>query len=665
MQKFVNITSHIKDMGSVQSTTTVSVLADGEEESPFAIRRCPGYSAGTYKRPPEFQTMQDCLLHSYKEFADKPYLGYRKKTNGQLENVFTFKTYKECEEIAYNFGSGLINGPGIKPQEFVGIYSENRVEWVNMIDVSAIYGHVIVSLYDTFGVEALGQLIMHSRMKCIMTSFKKAEKLLALLRTNKYEVQTVILITDEGEDYQKLKNDFTALQVNFYTFDDICQLGKANRQPLPKVEPEWIHYVCYSSGTTGNPKGVIISHRSQASNTLDCYLALRFQDVDTHHLSYLPLAHVFERIGISITSFVGGRIGFFNGDIRRLTEDMQILKPTHLSAVPRVITRIYDVVQENLKGSIVKKTLFYSLYYWKRFWLKRGYTTPLADKLVFNNINNTIGGEIRQFIVGGAAMDPWIHEFMQFATGIPMRVGYGLTEIGSGNVCNPMDVRYSKPGTVGGPLPNSEVRLLPLEDFDDPLCGEILMGGEANCSGYLFDEEATNNLFVDEEHHWIHTGDVAKWDEDGYLVLVDRIRSIFKLAQGEYVAAELLTSIFETIPLISQIFIYGDSTRPCLVAIVVPDRKSVADFLKLPKITQEQYKEACESKELCDEILKQLNAIAQEKNLPGYEKVRAVSCESEDWTIANDCLTPTFKLKRKKLTIKYHDKIEQLYQSIH
>ncbi|KAH0790644.1 AMP-binding enzyme family protein [Histomonas meleagridis] len=652
-------------MGSAQSATTVSVIADGEEPGPFATRRCPGYSSGPYMLPPEYQTMQDIILHSYKEFPDHPYLGRREKgPDGTLNKFYTFKTYKECETIAYNFGSGLIAGPGIQPQGFVGIYAENRTEWVNMIDVSCLYGHVIVSLYDTLSKDVIGTLIKHSKMTCLIVSASKSPKLLDILQNDKHELKTIIFLPDDGVPYDDIQSQYESLQLNFYTFDQICEIGSQNRQPLPKVEPEWIHYVCYSSGTTGVPKGVIISHRSQASNTLDCYLSLHFQDVETHHLSYLPLPHVFERIGISITSFVGGRIGFFSGSIARLVEDMQILKPTHLSAVPRVINRIYDSVQQQLQSSVVKKTLFYGLFYWKRFWLQRGYTTPLADRLVFNNINKTVGGEIRQFIVGGAAMDPWIHEFMQFATGIPMRVGYGLTEIGSGNICNPMDVRYSKPGTVGGPLPNSEVRLDPIEDYDDPTCGEILMGGQANCSGYLYDEEATARLFADPEKHWIHTGDVAKWDEDGYLVLVDRMRSIFKLAQGEYIAAELLSSMFEGAQIVSQIFIYGDSSRSSLVAIVVPDKQQVAKFLGLESISDQQYVNACNSNELKNEVLRQLDVIAVTKNLPGYEKIRAVDCVPDEWTIANDLLTPTFKLKRKKLAEKYKDKIEELYNSI-
>ena len=651
-------------MGSAPSATTVSVLATGEQEGPFAIRRCPGFEDKPFQNPPDCQTMQDCAKRSFKMFPDRPYLGRRLWINGNLDNKFTFKTYRECEEEALNFGSGLIDKLGMKPQSFVGLYAENRLEWVQVINVSALYGHAIVSLYDTFGVDALNVIIQHSKISVVIVSQKNIMKLVDLLKKDKHNVKHVIFLEDHTttsvDDVRKAVEE---AGVEFHTWQEICDHGKDHRQELPVVDPEWIHYVCYSSGTTGSPKGVIISHRSQCSNTLNCFYSLKF-DENSRHLSYMPLAHVFERIGISITSYVGGRIGFFSGSIPKLMEDMQILKPTHLSAVPRVIARINDTIQATLeKSSKFKRTVFWGMYYWKRFWLKRGYTTPLADSLVFNTIKAKTGGCIKQFIVGGAAMDPFVHEFVQFCTGIPMRVGYGLTEIGAGNICNPFDVRYTKPGTVGGPLCNCEVRLEPLPDYDDPLCGQILMGGQCLCSGYLYDEDATNKLFVDDKHTWIRTGDVGKWDEDHYLMVVDRMGSIFKLSQGEYVAAELLTQTFESVnpKVCDQIFIYGDSTRNCLVAIVVPNRDSVAKFLGKTSITDDEYKEACGTEALCNEIKDRLEKFAIEKNLPGYERVRSVACEWDPWTVDNGCMTPTLKLKRKILTERYKQKIEELY----
>ncbi|KAK8845921.1 hypothetical protein M9Y10_020855 [Tritrichomonas musculus] len=659
-------------MGSEESKPNISVIAEGEQPGPFAVRRSPGFEKGFYLNPPEYQTIQDIILASYKKYANNPYIGQRERKGDQFANKFTFKTYKECETIAYQFGSGLIS-LGVQPRDFIGVYSGNCPEWIHMIDVSALYGHVIAALYDTFGLEILGKLISSSKLETILVSTKNASKLLELMKNDKYSVQRVILFSDPNLSTDSLKDGFQSCDINFYTFNDILEIGKNDIKPLPKVEPDWLHYICFSSGTTGMPKGVMISHRSQVSNTINCKTQLGITQ-NSRHLSYLPLPHVFERVAISTILFAGGSIGVFSGSIPRLTEDMQILQPTHLTAVPRVINRIYDNIMNKLhSSSYIKQGIFWGCWYWKRFWLKRNEKTPFVDRLVFDSINKQLGGKVGLFLIGGAALNPWIHEFIGFATGSQMGVGYGLSEVGSGVVCNPLDLRYSKPGTVGGPMMNCEVRIEPIPDYDDPECGEILICGQCNCSGYLNDEQATKELFIDEKNrlgdgaakgtNWIHTGDVGKWDDEGYLMIVDRMRSIFKLSQGEYVAAELLTQTYEMAKVINQIFIYGDAMRTYLVAIVVPKISEVAVFLKKDRISNEEYENACKSKDFCDYVKEQLEKIAVEHNLPGYERIRAVACDSTEWTIANNMLTPTFKLRRKNLAAKYEKIIEDLYES--
>lgn len=659
-------------MGSEESKESVSVLAEGERPGPFAIRRCPGYEKGFYKNPPEFQTIQDMILASYKKHANNPYIGIRQRKGNLLDNKFTFKTYKECETIAYQFGSGLIS-LGVQPRDYVGIYSGNCPEWIHMIDVSSLYGIVIAALYDTFGQEILGKLIGNSKLETILVSMKNAPKLLQLMKINKYDVKRIILFNDPEQSYDSLKEDYQSLNIQFYIFNDILEIGKKDIKPIPKVEPEWIHYVCFSSGTTGMPKGVMISHRSQVSNSINCMTHFLITD-KSRHLSYLPLPHVFERVAISTIMHTGGCIGIYSGSIPKLTEDMQVLKPTHITAVPRVVNRIYENIMAKLdSSSYIKKGIFWGCWYWKRFWIKHGSTSLLADRIIFDKIKEQLGGEVTLFLIGGAAMNPWIHEFIGFATGCSMGVGYGLSEVGSGVICNPMDLRYSKPGTVGGPTMNCEVRLEPIEDYDDPECGEILICGQCNCSGYLNDEQATKSLFVDDKNrlgdgekkgtNWIHTGDVGKWDEEGYMMIVDRIRSIFKLSQGEYVAAELLSQTYELAKIVNQIFIYGNAMRSYLVAIVIPKISEVAAYLNKNKITQEEYVQACKSKDLCNYVKEQLDQVATEEKLTGYERIRAVYCDSTEWTIANNMLTPTFKLRRKNLADKYEKIIEELYES--
>jgi long-chain acyl-CoA synthetase len=648
-------------MGSPVSATTVSVLADGETESPFAIRRCPGYASQTLQLPPDLQTMQDVALTAFKKWGPKEYMGVRRPLpGGGWEPQFTFMTYSQCEEIARNLGSGLWAGLDIGPQQFLGIYSENRPEWTHTINATSLYGQTMVSLYDSFGENALGGLIEHSRMRAILVSQKNCGKLIQVLtKSGKHCLESVVMF---GRRDDEVVRAFENFGLRAATFDEVCASGERDRRPLPTIGREWIHYVCYSSGTTGIPKGVIISHRSMANNTLDCDLAIQLIPGSERHLCYLPLAHVFERCASQLVMRCGGKIGFLTSSLANLMTDIQILKPTMFCAVPRVIGRIHDAVMDTVStSSRLKRGIFWGMWYWKRFWVRRGWGSLLADAMVFNTLKQKVGGELRQFLIGGAAMDAWIHEFIQFATGIPVRVGYGLSELGSGNVINPFSCQWSKPGTVGGPMPNTEIRIEPISGYDDPLCGEILAGGQMLCSGYLHDEAQTRELFVNPERTWVRTGDIGKWDPDGYLMIVDRIRSVFKLSQGEFVAADLLTLTYELAPIVDQIFVYGDSSRDRLVAIVVPSRDKAAALFSKRTISNDEFKRICKEKRLIDEIQAQLNALADERKLPGYERIRGIACESEPWTCENDLLTPTFKLRRKKLADVYRRQIEELY----
>jgi long-chain acyl-CoA synthetase len=313
------------------------------------------------------------------------------------------------------------------------------------------------------------------------------------------------------------------------------------------------------------------------------------------------------------------------------------------------------------QSSFASRSLFWGLWYWKRFWLRRGSAAPIADKLVFGKIQAQTGGRINEWVIGGAALDPWIHEFMMYALGCGFRVGYGASELGSGNVVNPYDIRACVPGTCGGPLPNTELMLEPIQDYDDPECGEILAGGQMLCSGYLFDEEQTQKLFVDASRKWVRTGDIGKWDEHNYLKIVDRIRSVFKLAQGEYVAAEMVTQAYEDCRFISQLFVYGDSTKTYLVGIVVPRAEAVASFLGKDRINEEEFGEACRSDGLRQAIMSEMDATAAAKRLFEFQCVKAIHVDSRAWTPDNDLLTPTFKIRRRALAEYYKTQIDALY----
>jgi long-chain acyl-CoA synthetase len=283
--------------------------------------------------------------------------------------------------------------------------------------------------------------------------------------------------------------------------------------------------------------------------------------------------------------------------------------------------------------------------------------------LVFDQFTKRFGGAVTQVVVAGAVIDPGLQEFFQIFFGAPLRNGYGYTEVGTATIIGPDDIRSCRTGFSGGPVVHTEVRIEPCEGFDDPECSEIILAGDSCCSGYLYDEEQTRALFIDDTRRAIRTGDVGKF-VDGYLKVVDRLRSIFKLSQGEYVAAEMVTQDYADCKYIQQLFVYGDSGRSCLVGVIVVNPAEVAAFLGTESLSPAELERACASDALREAILGDMMRIAKEKGLFGFQQVKAITLDWRPWTVDNELLTPTLKTRRKAVANHYKEQIEEMYRQI-
>ena len=312
-------------MGSQQSTV-VSILAEGEPDTPFAVRRHPSCLKQIFTNPPDVQTMQQFALKYFKLHSSKLYLGARPYLGDKKYGPdFKWITYEEGFQIARNFGSGLWHD-GIQRGNIFGIYAENSYEWVHTIDASSLYGFAIASLYDSLGNDSLIYIMRHSKMESVLVSNKNVKRLVDLivldLDTNhddKLSVRTLVLTGKDSFSYAEEK--LNKYQIKITTFEEVCEKGKQNQVEFPSIDPEDTHLICYSSGTTGLPKGVIISHRAQISTAYGATHEIPLGD-HARHLSYLPLAHIFERSAISISMIAGGQIGFISGGVYNLSSDM-------------------------------------------------------------------------------------------------------------------------------------------------------------------------------------------------------------------------------------------------------------------------------------------------------------------------------------------------------
>jgi long-chain acyl-CoA synthetase len=398
---------------------------------------------------------------------------------------------------------------------------------------------------------------------------------------------------------------------------------------------------------------------------------------DDRHLSYLPLAHIFERIVMAQIYMQGASIAFFRGDPLLLIEDIQACRPTVFAAAPRVLNKIYDKIQVGIAAAGgVKKKLFDAAIAAKT---KNLVTTgqlshSVYDRLIFNKIKKALGMDcLRSMVSGSAPLSNNVMNFYRVMLGIPVVEGYGQTENAACcTVSLPEDMATS--GHVG--IPNAALEIV-LEDVPEmgyrhtdsdhkgQPCqgrGEILVRGPTVFKGYYKQPEKTRET-IDEEG-WLHSGDIGLWTVDGNLQIIDRKKNIFKLSQGEYVAPEKIENVIIQSLLIGQAFVHGDSLQSALVAVVIPDEEPVRSLIEASgnsSLAKASLSEICQSDKLKAIIMAEIKKIGKANGLLGFEIPKAIHLSDQPFSVEDGLLTPTFKLKRQQARDKFEKEIERMY----
>ncbi|KAL4444633.1 hypothetical protein ABPG77_002450 [Micractinium sp. CCAP 211/92] len=388
----------------------------------------------------------------------------------------------------------------------------------------------------------------------------------------------------------------------------------------------------------------------------------------------LPAAHppLYRRTAEELYLHLGASIGYWRGDIKGLMEDIGALRPTLFCGVPRVFDRIYaGVMQKVSEGSFLKKALFNWGYQRKLHFLNKGLpydkAAPVFDKIVFSKIKEKLGGRVKLVVSGGAPLARHVEDFLKVTMCCRVVQGYGLTETCAASFIAVPD-QPAHAGTVGPPQPVLEFKLeaVPSMNYDpmaDPPRGEVVVRGPAVFAGYYKAQDKTDEVL--EKDGWFHTGDIGEITPTGALRIIDRMKNIFKLSQGEYIAVEKVEGIYKMNSAVEQIWVYGNSFESQLVAVVVP----VA--AKLRAIAAQvgakgSDEELCRNEKVKKELLAQLTATGKEGKLKGFEMVRAIYIESPSnlFSVENDLLTPTFKLKRAPLQKRYQAEVDAMYAAL-
>ncbi|ORZ10771.1 hypothetical protein BCR42DRAFT_380417 [Absidia repens] len=635
----------------------------------------------TYKK--NVHTLYDVWQDAYPRVRHLNCMGYRPIINpltDERSSEYNWETYEQVAGRADCFGAGLrqlveeTTDKTSDKQSPIGIWAINRPEW-GLTDIACVsYGFYSVSLYDTLGDGTY--VINHSELEVVVCS---SDHIGHLLETkSKCPVLKVIISMDPLTEY----NNGGALAawakekgVLLYDFGYVESLGQQQQPRRPHIPPQPtdLAFILYTSGTTGQPKGAMLTHANVLATLTTASTVYNYRFGQETMLSYLPSPHIFGRaLDWTIWAY-GGQVGYFSGSVDTLLQDIQILKPTVFGSVPRLLNRIYSkLTQATVNAPGTTGALFRQAYKTKLSALRqhKGVTHPLWDRLLFNKVKQVLGGEIRVVITGSAPIAGEVMEYLKLALCVDIKEVYGSTENG-GCGTGHQDGEY-RVGHVGAATVSSEIKLVDVPEMNyfatDPQPrGEICTRGPSTFLGYYKDEEKTRETLID---GWLYTGDIGMMDCNNNLVIIDRKKNIFKLAQGEYIAPEKIENILMNDSLVLQAFVYGDSLQSKLVAIIVPDPELLVPLgRKLgvcdgKDLSMDALHDLCRNPIISKYLLNHLTQVTKRGGLKGFEQPKAIHLEAEPFSIESGILTPTMKLKRPQAKELYEGHIQAMYQHL-
>ncbi|MFT7807704.1 long-chain-fatty-acid-CoA ligase 1 isoform X1 [Arapaima gigas] len=593
-------------------------------------------------------TMYEMFQRGKRVSNNGPCLGSRKPNK-----PYEWLSYQEVADRAEQLGSALLHrGHSQSGDKFIGIFSQNRPEWMIAELACYTYSLVPVPLYDTLGTEAIGYIIDKVSISTVVCDVAdKARLILDCVATKEHTVRTIALMDSFDADLVTRGKKYGI---------EILSLKE-----LEPPRPEDLALICFTSGTTGNPKGAMLTHRNVVSN---CSAFIKITKVCLHVVICVKTG--LSCGATSLTALLcpqgvvlchGAQIGFFQGDIRLLMDDLKMLRPTIFPVVPRLLNRMFDRIFRQANTPLKRWLLDFASRR-KEADLRSGVVRndSMWDRLIFSKVQvgwrcclmynaGTTGGTVRNH----HAMTIPLSQFYE---------GYGQTECTAG--CTMSMPGDWTAGHVGAPLPCNLVKLVDVAEMNYYAVngeGEVCVKGPNVFQGYLKDPEKTAEAI--DRDGWLHTGDIGKWLLNGTLKIVDRKKHIFKLAQGEYIAPEKIENIYIRSDPVAQAFVHGDSLQACLVGIIVPDPDLLPGWAKNRGL-EGSYVELCRSKELKNAILEDILRLGKESGLKSFEQVKDIVLHPEMFSVQNGLLTPTLKAKRADLRGHFREQIDQLYAKI-
>ncbi|KAL7176412.1 hypothetical protein ACSBR2_029865 [Camellia fascicularis] len=661
----------------------------------------PGYAIRNYRFTSPvitawegISTLAELFEQSCKQHRNKRLLGTRRLIARETEKSedgrsfeklhlgdYEWLSYGQVFEAVCNFASGLTQ-LGHNREERVAIFADTREEWFIALQGCFRRNVTVVTMYASLGEEALCHSLNETEVTTVICGHKEMKKILDIsgqLDT----VKRIICMDDEIPSNDLLIERSSSWTIT--SFSDVEKLGRENPVDADLPLSADIAVIMYTSGSTGLPKGVMMTHGNvlaTISAVMTIVPGLGDKDV---YLAYLPLAHILELAAENVISAVGSSIGYgspltltdTSSKIKRGTKgDASMLRPTLMTAVPAILDRVRDGVRKKVDttGGLSKK--LFDLAYARRLsamngsWFGAwGLERLLWNFLVFRKVRAILGGHIRFVLSGGAPLSGDTQRFINICMGAPIGQGYGLTETCAGGTFSEYD--DSSVGRVGAPLPCSFIKLIDWREGgyltnDSPMSrGEIVIGGPNVTVGYFKNEAKTKEVYkVDERGmRWFYTGDVGQFHSDGCLEIIDRKKDIVKLQHGEYVSLGKVEAALMISPYVDNIMLHADSFRSYCVALVLASQPTVEGWALKQGIAFVDFADLCQKEETVKEVHGSLVKAAKQARLEKFEIPTKIKLLSEPWTPESGLVTAALKIKRDTIRKAFSEDLAQLYRS--